>query len=110
MRKIMLATVVALMMCVAGCASSGREMAPDQLARIQPGKTTKAQMIAMFGPPLSHGYDSSGKMMMLWHYAYVGPFGAGMRQQILSVLIDEKDLVEKYTVTDNNDAGPRLGK
>ncbi len=110
MRKFLLFLIALICFALAGCASTGKEMTQSQLDMIKPNQTTKAELMSIFGAPLSHGYDSSGKMFMTWHYAYVGPFGSAMRQQILSVLISDNDLVEKYTVTDNKDAGPRMGR
>ena len=110
MRKLMLVLVAVVCLGLVGCASAGREMSQSNLERIKANQTTKAEMLSMFGPPLSHGYDGSGKLMMTWHYFYTGAFGTNQRQQILSVLINEQDIVEKYTVTDNKDAGARLGR
>lgn len=110
MRKLILVLLAVVCFGLAGCASAGREMSQSQISQIKPNQTTKAEMMSIFGPPLSHGYDSSGKMMMTWHYSHVGAFGTNMRQQVLSALINEQDIVEKYTITDNNDAGPRMGR
>ena len=63
MRKI--ALILLLLVGLAGCtyqASSGREMTQDALSRIVVNQTTKAEMIAMFGPPAHQGFDANGKL------------------------------------------------
>ncbi|MCL1961780.1 MAG: outer membrane protein assembly factor BamE [Desulfovibrionaceae bacterium] len=102
--------IVAAAVTVAGCASSGRQIEQANIQKIVPGATTKDQMLAMFGPPLSQSYGTEGKLVMNWHYAYVGPFGSGMKQQILTVLFDQQEKVERFNMTDNDNAGPRLGR
>jgi outer membrane protein assembly factor BamE (lipoprotein component of BamABCDE complex) len=95
---------------VAGCASSGTKMEQENLQKIVIGVTTKDQMIGMFGPPLSQSYGTEGKLTMLWHYMYVGPFGTGMKQQNLAVLFDQKERIEKYNMVDGSGGGVRLGR
>lgn len=110
MRRLMiqLAAVVSLLV-MAGCASSGRKIEPTIVEKIVVGTTSKQQMIEMFGPPLSQSYGTEGKLTMLWHYVYVGPFGTGMKQQNLAVLFDQQECVEKYNLVDSTGNGPRLG-
>ena len=108
--------ILTLAVGLAGCtyqASSGREMTQDALSRLVVNQTTKAEMVAMFGPPLSHGYDSSGKLMASWHYfttkiRYMS-YNPQSRSQMLSALFNEQEVLEKYTITDNPEAGPRMG-
>jgi len=102
--------IVAATMVIAGCASAGREIQQASIEKIVPGTTTRAEMLALFGAPLSQSFGTEGKMTMLWHYTYVGPFGTGMKLQTLTVLFDQQEKVEKFVVVDNNDAGPRLGR
>lgn len=94
---------------ITGCASNGREMSQENLDNIVIGTTTKDQMVAMFGPPLSQSFSTDGKMTMLWYYVHVGAFVSSMRQQNLAVLFDENEVVEKYNFVNNND-GARYGK
>lgn len=101
--------IIFMVILITGCASSGREMTQENLNNIIVGSTTKSQMIQTFGSPLSQSYGAEGKLTMLWHYVYVGPFGTGMKQQNLAVLFDENEVVEKYNIVNNND-GIRFGK
>jgi outer membrane protein assembly factor BamE (lipoprotein component of BamABCDE complex) len=98
-----------LFVVVAGCASSGKQIEQANIQKIIPGSTTKLQMLELFGPPLSQSFGTEGKLTMLWHYVYVGPFGIGMKQQNLAVLFDQQERVEKYNVVDNTGNGVRLG-
>jgi outer membrane protein assembly factor BamE (lipoprotein component of BamABCDE complex) len=59
---------------------------------------------------MSQTFNSDGKLMMTWFYVYVGPFGTGMKQQNLAVLFDQKEIVEKFSLTDSANNGPRLGR
>lgn len=94
---------------LSGCASSGHKIDPNKVERIKIGVTTKDEMYTMFGSPLSQSYGPEGKLMMIWHYVYVGPFGMGMKQQNLAVLFDQNEKVEKFNLVDNADGGVRLG-
>ena len=95
---------------IAGCASSGVQIDQANIQKIVPGKTTKQEMLAMFGPPLSQAFGTEGKLTMLWHYVHVGPFGTDMKQQNLAVLFDQQEKVERFSMMDNGNAGPRLGQ
>jgi len=94
---------------LAGCASSGHKITPEKIQQIRVGQSDAAQMQKVFGPPVSQSYGSEGKLSANWMYVHAGPFGTGMKQQILSVLFDESGKVEKYTVMDGTPGGVRLG-
>ncbi|TAH50522.1 MAG: outer membrane protein assembly factor BamE [Betaproteobacteria bacterium] len=102
--------VAVFYLAVAGCASSGSKIEQSAVSQIKVGKTSKYEMLALFGSPLSQSFGSEGKLTMLWHCVYVGPFGMGMEQQNLTVLFDQNDKVERYSLTDNSGNGPRLGR
>lgn len=111
MKNIFIAIVLGFTsLTVAGCASSGRQIEQSNIQKIVVGTTTKQQMLAMFGSPLSQAYGTEGKLTMLWHYVYVGPFGTGMKQQNLAVLFDQQERVEKFNLVDSTGNGPRFGK
>ncbi len=102
-------TVLLLMTCW-GCASSGHQMSQTQVSNIVIGQTTKEDMMRAFGAPISQSYDSDGKLIMLWQYMHVGPFGTGIKQQTMSVLFDENEVVEKYNfINAGGDNGIRIG-
>lgn len=103
-------TVLFLAVILAGCASSGRKIDQSSVDQIEQGVTTFDQMAATFGPPMSHSYSGEGKLVASWMYFFVGPFGTGQEQQILSVQFDENKVVEKYTMTQGNPGYGRLGR
>lgn len=107
--KISAATAFILFLLIAGCASSGTKIDQSNIEKIEQGVTTKDQMYTMFGSPLSQSYSSEGKLTMIWHYVYVGPFGLGMKQQNLAVVFDDNDVVEKYNMVGSANNGVRFG-
>lgn len=110
MRRLLIQLAAAIVFfALAGCASSGRQIEQANIQKIVVGTTTKQQMFEMFGSPLSQAYGSEGKLTLLWHYVYVGPFGTGMKQQNLAVLFDQQERVEKYNLIDNAGNGVHLG-
>ena len=82
------------------CASNGTKIEKSNVERIIVGKTTKTEMIATFGNPLSQSFSSEGKLSMIWFYVHVGAFGYGMEQQNLAVLFNKNEVVEKYNLID----------
>ncbi|MCY1306630.1 hypothetical protein D9M70_564990 [compost metagenome] len=103
--------VAMLLGCVllASCASSGTKIEQSDVDQIVIGTTTKGQMLETFGPPLSQTFNSDGKLVMGWFYVFVGPFGTGYKQQNLTVLFDQNEKVEKFSISDSKNNGPRLG-
>ncbi|MGX5220273.1 outer membrane protein assembly factor BamE domain-containing protein [Pseudomonas segetis] len=83
---------------LAGCATRGTEITPEVLQSIQVGQTTKADLTEKLGNPVGQTYTQDGLLTANWMYIYVGPFGTGMEQQMLSVLFDEGEVVKKYSI------------
>lgn len=111
MKKVLALIVLVISLYgLSGCASSGGKIDHANVEKIVLGTTTKQQMFELFGTPLSQAYGSDGKLTMIWHYVYVGPFGTGMIQQNLAVLFDEQERVEKFNLIDSTGNGPRLGQ
>lgn len=102
--------IAATSISIVGCASSGTVIEQSKVQQIVIGTTTKGQMYQLFGSPISQSYGAEGKLSMLWHYVYVGPFGSGMKQQSLAVLFDQNEKVEKYNLMDTGGNGVRLGR
>lgn len=46
-----------LVVFMAGCATSGHKIDQSQIDKIEIGVTTKNEMMAMFGTPLSQAYN-----------------------------------------------------
>jgi outer membrane protein assembly factor BamE (lipoprotein component of BamABCDE complex) len=105
---------IALAIILTGCATSGRLIKTDLLAQIKEGVTTEAEVIRLLGAPQTKTLDSNGKTIMLYYYTkaktrpstlipYVGLLTGGMdmRQQMLTILLDQHGIVEKYTLNDS---------
>ncbi len=105
-------TIILLGFLLSGCATIGRPINNDQLMKIKQGETTEQEIIAIFGTPLSKTLTGEGKIIMNYTYTearikatnfipIVGLVSGGpdIYQQMLSILIDENGIVEKYTST-----------
>jgi outer membrane protein assembly factor BamE (lipoprotein component of BamABCDE complex) len=102
--------VLIISITMMSCASNGTKIEKSNVEKIVAGKTTKTEMITVFGNPLSQSFNSDGKLSMIWFYVYVGPFGTGMEQQNLAVLFDENEVVEKYNLVDGGSNMVRFGR
>jgi hypothetical protein len=49
-----------------GCASVGTPIATQNIPKIRKGVTTEAELVQMFGPPLSKTTGSNGKTVEIW--------------------------------------------
>ena len=111
-------TVLALISCVAlvgGCASAGTKVEQSAVAQIQKGKTTKTEVIALLGAPMSASLMGDGKEMMMWSYAQtqikgatlipiVGIFagGSNTKMTMFQVILNKDKIVEDYLWNDSN--------
>ena len=102
--------VLIISITMMSCASNGTKIEKSNVEKIVAGKTTKTEMITVFGNTLSQSFNSDGKLSMIWFYVYVGPFGTGMEQQNLAVLFDENEVVEKYNLVDGGSNMVRFGR
>jgi len=108
MRKILL--ILVLIIGLVGCASKGTEIKQEQLNQLVRGQTTRTEMIAMFGQPVNQGFLDAGKISLKWVYVYAVGIGGIQRFQELVALFNEQGVLEQYFMSDNKDAGARLGK
>jgi hypothetical protein len=107
MRKIFL--ILVLVVGLTGCASRGTEIKQGQLKQLVIGQTTRIEMIAMFGQPVNQGFLEAGKLSLKWVYVYAIGIGGIQRFQELVALFNDKEILEKFFISDNNE-GARLGK
>lgn len=97
-----------------GCATSGSRINMDNLSRIREGETTKTEVVALLGKPWMVSLTSDGKTILMYQYTkaktkavtfipVVGLMKGGMdiNQQILQILFDADDVVEKYVFNDS---------
>jgi outer membrane protein assembly factor BamE (lipoprotein component of BamABCDE complex) len=105
--------VAFLAVAIAGCSSVGTPISQDKVNQIKVGMTTEPDLIRIFGTPSTKTLDPSGRIVLSWVYSkaatkpetfvpVAGVFMGGMntRVQQLTVLIDRKGRVERYTMND----------
>ncbi len=117
MKKI---AVLLLSIVFAGCASSGNENLRAETEgtvsqKIVEGKTTKAEVRAMFGSPLKTSFTDSG--LEIWNYEFskvsvdavsfvpiVNMFGssASGKKKELVVMFDQKNVVKRYSMSESD--------
>lgn len=90
---------LALVVAISGCATSGKKISQSQLDQVVSGKTTRGELIALFGPPTSEIYSSDGTQVLGWGYAHVGFAGIGTEVQGLSMVIGPDGKVKGYSRT-----------
>jgi outer membrane protein assembly factor BamE (lipoprotein component of BamABCDE complex) len=105
---------------VSGCASTGNETLRAETEasmgqKITEGKTTKAEVRAMFGSPLKTSFTNGG--LEIWNFEFsnvsadavsyipiVSMFGgsASGKKKELVVLFDDKDVVKRYSMSESD--------
>lgn len=108
---------VAVCLLLAGCAGSGFKtetgnpnITLENIKKIEKGKTTQAQITAMFGDPIAKSQSSMGDF---WTYTHSintmtdqGFFGPGVAQDIRSisliVIFNPNGIVSDYSSTEVN--------
>ncbi len=113
--KVIAAFFVAISLAVAGCASSGNEQIRSESQatvdqKLVKGKTTKAEVAAIFGSADETGFMENGSEV--WRYRHVVatakavnfiPFinmfaaGADQQKKELVILFDKNGVVSNYT-------------
>lgn len=82
--------------------STGRKFSPEALARISPGKTTRADLTGWFGAQWSEQLTLSGHRLALWFHADAYNLSNGVETQALEVVMDDAGNVHTYRVTKHN--------
>ncbi|MCS0588017.1 hypothetical protein ACFQ09_08835 [Massilia norwichensis] len=89
-RIAILGAVLALGGCATGSQEPGTIVAEDRFAQlVVPGRTTRAELLAAFGPTKSVRFDSG---METW--LYETPAGAGRHTELV-LLLDRAGVVQK---------------
>ena len=78
-----------------GCATIGHDFADREVARIQIGKTTQNDILAMFGSPWRVGVDDGKKTWTYGNYHY--SLFNDAKTKDLVVRFDDKGLVTSFT-------------
>lgn len=101
--------MLALVLMLAACASSGQKMSQNDLQALEAGKTTLSEMKSRFGEPMSQTFDAKGNLAVNWAYIHVGYMNIGSEQQMLTALFDKDKVLKQYQVTKGSGTGTRLG-
>jgi hypothetical protein len=79
--------------------SAGRKLGQEELGRIVPEKTTRAELAAWFGPNWSEELTLSGHRLVVWLYADAYNVGGRVEVQALEVVLDDAGKVLTFRVT-----------
>lgn len=90
---------LALIAALVGCATSGKKITQAQLDQVVSGKTTRSDLIGLFGPPTTEVFNSDGTQVLALVYAHVGFMGIGTEAQGLSMIIGPDGTVNGYSRT-----------
>ena len=103
-----------VLFAAAGCATVGTKIDLEKVKQIEKGVTSKQEVIDLLGKPSMVRLTSDGKTIMMYRYVkatnkatnfipVVNVLAGGMEmsQQIVQVLLDENDIVEKYIFNDS---------
>jgi hypothetical protein len=109
--KIVLTAIFAV--AIVGCSSVGTPIPKEKVSQIRLGLTTEPDLLLLFGNPSTKTLDTSGSIVLTWVYSsastkaetfvpLAGPFigGYSTRVQQLTVLINRKGRVERWTLND----------
>lgn len=123
-------TAMALVLCLSlslgACMSinsdAGTRMTADKVAQIKKGVTTRGEVEALLGSPMTVSMTGEGKRVLTYYYSsikmesragaatfipLVGPFAASaktqgqIKNQTLQVMLNAAGVVEDYEFTDN---------
>jgi len=87
--------IACLSLYLAACATVGRDFETGRVAEIQIGKTTQAQIEAMFGKPWRTGIEDGLRTWTYGKYRY-SVFGKTSTQDLV-VRFDKNSVVSSYT-------------
>ena len=100
-------TVLGLLLLLTGCAqvTSGWRIEPDSVSFIESGRTTRAEVLANLGPPLSE-YDEERVLVYFWEVTgptwmtygipgHTGALGGGMSWGSFYVVLDPEQRVAR---------------
>ncbi len=79
--------------------STGRQLGPEDLGRIVPQKTTRADLLKWFGPQWSEELTLSGHRLITWLYADAYNVAGRVEVQMLEVVLDDAGTALTFRVT-----------
>lgn len=90
--------LIIISLTLTACAT-GTKISQNFIDTLEIGKTSKSEIISNLGSPISFTYTAEGKSMASWAYFDNGAFALIPLTQHLSVLFNDKDVLEKFTMT-----------
>jgi len=107
--------IIVIMLCslvMSGCASVGREIHQSSVDQLQKGKTTKDQVVQMFGQPDTTYFDKDGRLVYSYSASKMSPSVYSfipivniihneykMKNQVLVIMFSKDGVVEEYSFT-----------
>jgi len=88
---------------LAACASHGRPITEAQISAIEPGVTTKQELLSSFGRPVVTSKSSDGAEVIGWGYAKVGFAGSSYTNQSVTVILNPDGTVKSHTASSIGD-------
>ena len=95
-----IAAILCLIMVLSACATIGRDFPASSVYDIQIGKTTQADIEAMFGKPWRVGIEDGTPTWTYGHYHY-SAFGPANTKDLV-VRFDSKSVVRSYQFNTTN--------
>lgn len=120
MKNIIIAIAISAI-CLSGCATVGKEVPQSSVNQIEKGKTTKSEIIKIFGQPLTTYFDASGRLVFTYMSSKVSPTAWNFiplvnivhsemktKNQFLCIVFSKNEIVENYSFT-NSDTPIKYG-
>lgn len=80
-------------LALAACASSGKRFNPSLVDRLEKGRSTASDAVALLGPPQNRTVrQSDGWILLQWIYVGVSPLGSDTRH--MALLFDENGVYQ----------------
>jgi outer membrane protein assembly factor BamE (lipoprotein component of BamABCDE complex) len=105
--------LICLCLIFSGCASVGKEIKQSNIEQLENGKTTKSQVLQMFGKPDSVYLDGENNEVLsyfhskasntAWNFIPVVSLVHSemkMKNQVLVLAFDKSDILKHYSFTD----------
>ena len=93
--RIMSTLVLAIL--ITGCSNTfGTKITKSQMDQVVSGRTTSADLVALFGKPTRIIQNSDGTQDLEWGYAKVGFAGIGNEMQGVSFAMGKDGTVKSY--------------
>lgn len=76
---------------LAGCATAGTEVRPDQLSTLRAGQTTYAEVVQLLGPPNGNAIHADGTRKIAYVRTSASPLSAS--QSVVTMTFDQRGVL-----------------